>query len=74
MTNEHDVRVSALSGTKFPIRWTAPEAVKYAQFSTKSDVWSYGIFLVELFLYGQTPYPGTYVHSTLSRFTRPTAW
>lgn len=46
-----------LAGTKFPIKWTAPEAVRHALFSTKSDVWSYGILLVELVCYGQTPYP-----------------
>ncbi|XP_007906181.1 megakaryocyte-associated tyrosine-protein kinase isoform X2 [Callorhinchus milii] len=42
---------------KLPIKWTAPEALKQHKFSTKSDVWSYGIFLWELFSYGRAPYP-----------------
>ena len=51
-----------LSGTahKFPIKWTAPEVFLYDKFSIKSDVWSYGILLVELVTQGRIPYPGTY--------------
>ena len=43
---------------KFPIKWTAPEAVLHNKFSTKSDVWSFGIVIYELLTKGRIPYPG----------------
>lgn len=48
----------ARAGARFPIKWTAPEAAIYNKFSTKSDVWSFGIFLTELITFGRIPYPG----------------
>ena len=45
-------------GTKFPIKWTAPEAALYNRYTIKSDVWSYGILVYEIMTKGSMPYPG----------------
>lgn len=52
-----DDEYTASEGTKFPIKWAAPEVITHAKFSSKSDVWSYGILLWELWTGGKTPYP-----------------
>jgi serine/threonine protein kinase len=43
---------------RIPIRWTSPEAVMQHQFSSASDVWSFGILLWEMWSYGAVPYKG----------------
>lgn len=48
----------AKEGTKFPVKWTAPEAIHDNRFTIKSDVWSFGILLYEIVTFGQMPYPG----------------
>ena len=48
----------AREGEKFCIKWTAPEAALYKRFSSKSDVWSFGILIYELITHGRIPYPG----------------
>ena len=39
-----------------PLRWMSVEAVAQGKFTTKSDVWSFGVLLWELFTYGEFPY------------------
>ncbi|CAF0961771.1 unnamed protein product [Rotaria magnacalcarata] len=38
-------------------KWTAPEALESKRYTHKSDMWSYGILLWEIFSYGRCPYP-----------------
>ncbi|XP_008051316.1 tyrosine-protein kinase HCK isoform X1 [Carlito syrichta] len=53
-----DNEYTAREGAKFPIKWTAPEAINFGSFTIKSDVWSFGILLMEIVTYGRIPYPG----------------
>ena len=54
VTPQHDYYRSASS--LMPIQWSAPEALRDKRFSSKNDVWSYGVLLWELFSDGAQPY------------------
>ncbi|XP_018555176.1 tyrosine-protein kinase SRK2 [Lates calcarifer] len=54
---ENENVYEAKEGTKFPVKWTAPEAIHDNKFTIKSDVWSFGILLYEIMTFGQMPYP-----------------
>lgn len=56
--------------TKLPFRWTALECLGGEGFSEKSDVWSFGIVLWEVFSRAKKPYPEIGTNRELEDFLR----
>jgi tyrosine-protein kinase len=46
----------AMQGGKWPLKWYAPESYNYGTFSHKSDVWSFGVTIWEMYSFGEVPY------------------
>ncbi|XP_078512121.1 receptor-type tyrosine-protein kinase FLT3 isoform X2 [Lissotriton helveticus] len=55
---------------RLPVKWMAPESLFDGIYTIKSDVWSYGIMLWEIFSLGVNPYPGMQVDGNFYKLLR----
>nr|XP_060626872.1 receptor-type tyrosine-protein kinase FLT3 [Anolis sagrei ordinatus] len=55
---------------RLPVKWMSPESLFEGIYTIKSDVWSYGILLWEIFSLGVNPYPGMQVDANFYKLIR----
>lgn len=55
---------------KIPVRWMAPEVLLSNSFTTKSDVFSFGILMWEIITLGSTPYTHLKTEQVIDRVAR----
>merc|ERR1719273_1367077 len=52
-------------GEFLPLMWMSPEAISDHKFSSKSDVWSFGVLMWEVLTMGKRPYDGLSVSDVM---------
>lgn len=50
-----------------PVRWMPPEALLYGKFTLKSDVWSFGVLMWEVYSFGRQPHTGVSNYEVIDR-------
>ncbi|KAM9836918.1 tyrosine-protein kinase TXK [Aulostomus maculatus] len=51
-----DNQYTSSHGARFPVKWSPPEVLHFSKYSTKSDVWSFGVLMWEIYSGGRTPF------------------
>uniref|UniRef100_A0A667YQN6 Tyrosine-protein kinase n=1 Tax=Myripristis murdjan TaxID=586833 RepID=A0A667YQN6_9TELE len=65
-----DDQYTSSSGAKFPVKWSPPEVFNFCRYSSKSDVWSYGVLMWEVFTEGRMPFEHNQNHEVVSLVTQ----
>ena len=60
-----DEEYIASETSKYPVRWASPEVLSMRLFSSKADVWSFGVMITEVMTYGMKPYPSMNIEKVL---------
>ncbi|XP_045920631.1 tyrosine-protein kinase Tec isoform X1 [Micropterus dolomieu] len=65
-----DDQYTSSSGAKFPVKWSPPEVFNFCKYSSKSDVWSYGVLIWEVFTEGRMPFEQSQNHEVVTLVTK----
>ncbi|XP_055369462.1 tyrosine-protein kinase Tec isoform X2 [Betta splendens] len=65
-----DNQYTSSSGAKFPVKWSPPEVFNFCKYSSKSDVWSYGVLMWEVFTEGRMPFEQHQNHEVVTMVTQ----
>eukprot|EP00035_Acanthoeca_spectabilis_P022653 m.444967 g.444967 ORF g.444967 m.444967 type:complete len:692 (+) comp19172_c0_seq1:125-2200(+) len=61
---------TSTTGGKWPIKWYAPESVNYGKFTAKSDVFSFGVTMWEIYSQAREPWGDLSMSEVLERLNR----
>ncbi|KAI1883619.1 hypothetical protein AGOR_G00233440 [Albula goreensis] len=65
-----DDQYTSSCGVKFPVKWSPPEVFNFCKYSSKSDVWSFGVLMWEVFTEGKMPFEHNPNHEVVMMVTQ----